>query len=109
MAIAPATLVPGGFLGSSVGAVFLATASTQMTSAAFTNTDTSARTITVYIVRTGGAAGASNVLVQAQTLAPGMTFLADQLSGKNLAAGDSLQAFASTAGVVNAVIDGFTY
>jgi len=67
----------------------------------FTNTDTVARTITVYLVPSAGSASATNTLTSAQTIAPGATYECFEGEGHVLNPGDFLQALASTATVVN--------
>lgn len=108
MTITPSALQPGTQLTSAVNQLFAATGNTQVTSAVFTNTDSSVRTVTVYIGRSGGPAGTGNILINAQPIAIGQAYVAKELSGRNLANGDVLWASASANGVVNAVIDGFT-
>lgn len=86
------------------------TVACQIGSAVFTNVDSAVHTVSAYVVRSGagGVPGPSNLLISAQTLAPGQAWVASPLSGRNLAAGDVITGFADTAAVVNFVCDGFT-
>ena len=106
--ITASALQPGMFLAAATAIFCMPNAVCQITSAVFTNTDTSVETITVYLVRSGGAAGPANILISAQPLAPGQAYIARELSGRNLAAGDYLAGFATNASKVIAVIDGIT-
>jgi hypothetical protein len=116
MAITPVVMQPGLLLAASESIIYLAPVDApngdaltgaQITTAAFTNTDTGAHKITVNIGRSSGSIGAANLAVDAQPLAPGQTWIAAQLAGQILGPGDSIQAFADTAGLVNAIISGF--
>lgn len=75
--------------------------------AVFTNTDTANRTITVYVVRSGGSAGATDILIDAQVLSPGQAYPAPELANLVLNAGDAVYALADVASKVNAVASGF--
>jgi len=61
------------------------------------NTDTSTRTLTVYLVENGGSAGNSNMAIDAQNITPNETWLAAELEGLVLTAGDTIQMVASSA------------
>lgn len=65
----------------------------------FCNTDSVARTITVYFVPSGGSPAVANTVVSARSLAAGETW-AMSLSS-NLAAGDTVRGLASAASVVS--------
>lgn len=83
-------------LASSVAAYYTSPASTTtvIKKLVFTNTDSTAHTVTVYLVTSGDAAANSNTLVKAVPVAPGDTYECFESEGMVLAAGDSLQAFA---------------
>ena len=81
---------------------------TQLGKCTFTNTDTSARTITVYLVRSGGSASLANCVISAQVVQPGECYVSPELYGVVLGAGDSVQGFASTASVITTVGSGYT-
>lgn len=109
MTATPLVLQQGVLVGNVVNPIVGAvTAFTQITNAAFTNSDTSSHTLTVYISRDGAAGGAATLIVDAQVIAPTRTWVAQQLWGKNLNIGDSLTAVADAGGVINAIVDGFT-
>lgn len=108
MTITALALQPGAPLSTAAAQLFAATTATQITSAVFTNTNSGAVTLTVYVARQGSPAGTGNILIDAQSLAAGQAYIANELAGRNLADGDVVLASASTGGVVNAIIDGFT-
>ncbi len=66
----------------------------------FCNTDSSARTITVYLITSGGTAGASNTILSAKSLAAGETYIFDCGDGIAMANGDFIQGKASVTNVV---------
>lgn len=66
-----------------------------------TNTDSVTRTVTIYLVPSGGSAAASNVILSAQGITAGETYEVFVAEGQTLAAGDTIQALASTTSVVN--------
>ncbi len=67
----------------------------------FCNTDSSARTVTLYIITTGGSAGTSNTILAAASIAAGTTWVFDPGPyGITLAAGDFIQGKASVTNVV---------
>lgn len=67
----------------------------------FTNSDVAvAYTVTLYLVKSGGSAGTSNIIINAQTVAAGATVEAFEVEGAVMNAGDFLQAFASTTGKI---------
>lgn len=77
-------------------------------SAVFTNTDTVARTITVHRVPSAGSASAGNMVISAFSLSAGQAYVAPELANMVLNAGETLQALASTAAVVNINVSGLT-
>lgn len=105
----PTKLVPIAALPAAVAAQYTAPADTptQISAASFTNTDTVNRAVTLHIVSSAGAPASTNMLVSARAIAPGGTITPIELAGVNLAPGDSIQAFASSAGVVNMVVNGY--
>lgn len=100
MTTTPKTLYTGGQLTTSAATLFTAQANakTVITEWAFVNTDSVARTLTVYLVRSGGAASAANVLIDARSLAAGETY--NPPTGQILGAGDFIQAKADSGAVV---------
>lgn len=65
-----------------------------------TNHDTTARTITVYLVPSGGAAGTTNVIVSAQSVAPGLPYICSELITHVLSPGDFIATAAGTANTI---------
>lgn len=64
------------------------------------NTDSSARTLTVYMVENGGSAGNSNMAIDAENLTVNQTWVAAELEGLVLTAGDTIQMVASSASAI---------
>jgi hypothetical protein len=87
-----ATATPGS-------AIFTATAYTMFTRVTVSNTDSSARTFSAYIVRSGQAASLDNaeLLLKDKSVAPAETFAAEDLEGHVLNPGDMLYMPASAA------------
>ncbi len=66
----------------------------------FCNTDSGAQTVTLYLITTGGTAGASNTILSAKSLAAGETYIFDCGDGIALNNGDFIQGKASLTNVV---------
>lgn len=66
----------------------------------FTNTDTSARTVTVYLVPSGGTAGTTNILISARSIGAGETYDCFEVVGQVLLTGGFIQALADVAAKV---------
>lgn len=110
MTITTAVLCPETQVTASAVAYITGTAAqkTVITRARATNSDTAtAYTLTVYRVASGGSAGTTNILVNARPIAPGATDLLPELNGMVLAAGDTIQALASTTAKLNFTASGF--
>lgn len=72
----------------------------------FTNTTATARTITVYLVPSGGSPSATNTIVSAMTIPPtgqGHVSLAHLFANQVLNPGDTVQALASAATAISAM------
>ena len=109
MTITAVALQPGIQLPATVDPVISAlTTAAQITSAVFTNTNSSVELVTIYLVRSGGAPGPANIVIDAQPIAPKQAYVARELSGRNLAGGDTLWGFSTDDAVTNVVVDGFT-
>lgn len=81
---------------------------TVVTRARFTNSDTAtAYTFTVHRFASGGSAGATNIIINARSIAPGGSDMAPELNGMVLSAGDVIQALASTTAKINCFVSGF--
>ena len=65
-----------------------------------TNVTGSAATLTVYIVKSGGAAGAANTITFARSIPAGSTDLLPELCGHVLGAGDFIATNAGTASAI---------
>jgi hypothetical protein len=105
--ITPANLGSGTLTGSAAAYV-TANGSSRVIikSAVFTNTDTVARTITVHRVPAAGSAAAGNMVIQAFSLSAGQAYVAPELANMVLSPGETLQALASSAAVVNINVSG---
>jgi len=105
----PKRLVDGSQLTTSALTYYTAPVSTLTTIAACTLTNTSATpvTATVYLVATGGTAGAANTILSARALAAGESFNVGSAIGQTLAAGGQIQAFASAATSITLVASGY--
>lgn len=68
----------------------------------FTGTNTSAApaNITIKLIASGGAAGASNTIVASKTLQPNETYTFPEIVGHVLAPGDSISTLASVANAI---------
>lgn len=66
----------------------------------FTNNDTAARTVTVYLVPSAGTAGVTNILVSARAVAAGDTYDCTEALGQTLLPAGFIQAFADVASKV---------
>lgn len=103
MSLTPSVLYPGGQAATAVATLVTAgaNAKTLITKAVFTNLDTTARLLTLYLVRAGGSAAAVNTLTYQASLGAGETYEAFELEGQILGAGDLVQWKADAAAVVN--------
>lgn len=110
MAIQPVVLQPGVQLTGAATIVYQTPANVTAIAkrVTFTNTDTAARTVTVYRVPKSGAPGATNIIIDAYPLSAGQDYSPIALSGLVLAAGESLQALADVTAKVNCFASGYT-
>lgn len=76
--------------------------------AVFTNVDTTPRSITVYVVRSGSAANAASTVISAYNIQPGEAYVAPELSSLVLINGDAVWAVASAATAITTVGSGFS-
>jgi hypothetical protein len=108
--VTPAALVGPTQLGTSIAALYTAPGATKATvsRAVFTNVTGGAVTFTVEVVRSGGSTGTDKIVISAQSVAAGAAYVAPELERLVLATGDSIQALASAATSINAIISGFT-
>lgn len=105
----PKRLVDGAQLTAAAAVYYTAPANslTTISAASVTNTTATARTVTVYLVPTGGTAGAGNVVCSGRVVAPGETFNVSGAIGQTLAAGGTLQALSDAATALTLVASGY--
>ena len=98
MSVTPKTIVPAQ-LATTATTYYTAPANVRsiIRKVTFTNPTAGAVTVTVYLVPSGGAAGATNVLVSAMSVGAGETFECFEAQGQVLQAGGLLQALCSAA------------
>jgi len=95
-------LVQGSALTTSAAVYYTAPTgvSTQITQLSFTNTDTVARTISIYLVDDSNAPAAPDTIVKSKTLQPNETFTPFQALAAVIAPLGTLQAVADANSVV---------
>lgn len=110
MSISVAVLAGPVQLGTSAAALYTAPANTHavVKRAVFTNVTGGSVTITVYVVRSGGTAGATNEIIATMPLTTLQAYVSPELASMTLNPGDSIQALASAGASINAVMSGFT-
>lgn len=98
--VTPLQLVPPQALGTTDASVYTAPTATtaKIGRAVFTNTSSSAVTITAGIT-TGTGLTASTTMIDAQPLAAGQAYVSPELAGAVIPAGSQVHAYASAAGV----------
>lgn len=115
MAVNPAILIESARVTNAAASIGGPTSPTKwlLKRTVFTNTDTTARSITVYRVPSGGTPVSANIVIDAQTLQPagetGCTYVAVELADMVLNPGDKLYALADVTNVVNVTASGFTF
>lgn len=65
-----------------------------------TNTTAAAATLTVNLVKSGGAAGANNTILSAKTIAPGECYTCPEVVGHVLGPGDFISTSSGTAAAI---------
>lgn len=120
MAISPAAIATPqqlyqGQPGTSVETLYTApandantpspTATTTIGSMILTNTTTSAATITLYLVASGGTAGADNAIIYGYSLAANDTLVLSQL-GLQMPASSTLQGSQGTGSAITVTVNG---
>lgn len=110
MTTAPVVLQPGATLPASSAILMTpVTATVQIVSAVFANTDAGVNTFQAYLVRSGGAPGPTNLIIPGQQLAPNQTYVSPELRGCYLESGDALYGNATNGGVVTVVVNGVSF
>lgn len=104
--VTPKTLVEGILLTGSAATLYTTPASTTavIRSITITNTDSSARTVTLYMIASGDTAAAKNTVLPATSLAAGEVLVMDEIHV--MMTGDFIQGFASVTNVVSIRVDG---
>lgn len=110
MTIQPAPFQPGLQLTAAAMAIYQTPVNVTaiVKRVTFTNTDTAARTITVYRVPASGTPDPTNIIIDAYPLSAGQDYSPVALSGLVLASGESLRALADVADKVNCFASGYT-
>jgi hypothetical protein len=74
------------------------------------NTDvTNGHAVTIYVVASGGAVGATNILIDARTIGPKQTLDITEMVNQILNPGDFISAFADTGAEVNIRVSGVQF
>lgn len=81
-------------------------ATTRLTQASILNTDVVNRTVSIWVVESGGSPGVSNQRIRSKTLVPNETWVPFQILGKTMAAGTTIQAQADANSVVSMDLSG---
>lgn len=99
MTVLVTALAEGVVLANAETTQYTAPANTRaiIDKATITNTSGGALTATVKIVASGGAAGAANTVMSAQSIAAGATYLCPEVVGQILKPGDFVSTLASAA------------
>lgn len=90
-------------LGTSVTTIYTSSGDSATTVIFFCNTNGTAEVIDVYAVPSGGTAGVTNQIIDTLTVNSGDTYIMN-IEKLVLSNGDSLQAVATTGGVVTATV-----
>lgn len=112
----PAAVVGPVQVANAAAALYTAPANTTVviTRAVVTNESAGAATLTLWLVRSGGARANSNILVGAATAGqsiaggPAEPYVVQSLAGMVLGPGDSIHALSDTNDVLNFVASGWT-
>jgi hypothetical protein len=107
MAVTPTRLC-STFIPTGVDSLYTVGTSTvaRVDAMALTNTDSSVRIVSIYLVAAGGAPDASNVVMSAAQIAPGQTLRVTGAIGQVLRAGGTIQAVCDGANAVNIYASG---
>jgi hypothetical protein len=98
----PKPLVQGSTLTTAAAVYYTAPTgvSTRITQMSVTNTDSVARTISIYVCASSAAPGTVDTSIKSKTLQPNETWVPYQVLGTVLSAGGTLQALADANSVV---------
>ena len=107
MTVTVAVLVPPKQMESSQTTQYTATSVRAIIDkATVTNTDTVARTFSVNLVTSGGAAGNGNLVIDTRSVQPDETYLCPELVGQVLAPGGFISTTASAATALTLRVSG---
>jgi len=103
-------LAAGSLLTASAATYYTSPANTKTTISAMTLTNTSAgaRTVTVYLVTSGGSAGPANAVLVTKTIDEYASYNVKEAIGHTLEAGGFIQALADSGAAVSIVASGYT-
>lgn len=110
MTVALASLVPGSqFIGAVLGTYFTAQPgnTAKITNATITNVSAVAVAVTVYLVPFGATAGGPNTVLSAFSINAHTAYASNELKGKVIPDGWSLQAIASAPNALSFLVSGF--
>lgn len=101
-------IVPTVQLGTTAAAIYTSPAGvwTQIAKLSCLNTDSVTRTVSFYLVPSGGAAITATLLVSAKAISAGESWNDPTMYGHVLNPGDAIWASASVAAVVNTAVAG---
>jgi hypothetical protein len=107
MTVTVAVLVPPKQMEASQTTQYTATSVRAIIDkATVTNTDTVARTFSVNLVTSSGAAGNANLVIDTRTVQPDETYLCPELVGQVLAPGGFISTIASAATALTMRVSG---
>lgn len=108
MAITGKRMVSGSQITASLATYYTVGASTraQIQAMTVTNTNASARTVSIHLVPSGGTADATNIVLSAKSLAQNESYKVIEAIGQWLEAGGFISAVASAATSIDLVASG---
>lgn len=110
MAIRPKRLVSGSQLTGSAATYYTATnVSARIDNCVLTNTTSGAVTATLHLVPSGGSASASNMILDAYSIAAHTSYVPPGIIGQWIESGGTLQALASAATSITMVVSGVEF
>lgn len=108
MTVTPKKLFTPAQLTTSLATYYTAPTSTKtvIKKATLTNNNTSPETASIYLVETGGTAGATNIILKDKAIGPGETYEIYEMEGHIMNAGDFVRGIASSASQVTFHLSG---
>jgi hypothetical protein len=103
-------LIAGSLLTASAATYYTSPTNTKTTISAMTLTNTTgtARTVTIYLVASGGSASASNAVLMTKNIGAYESYNVKEAIGQTLEAGGFIQALADSSSAVSIVASGYT-